>query len=214
MPFVSFEGIDGSGKTTQIDLLAKMLMGRGFRVLRTREPDGGWIGAEIRSILVKDRCAPLSALEEMLLVSAARYDHVHQVIKPILEAGDWVLTDRFVDSTFAYQVFETGVSEAIFEAIRAEIVGEMMPDFTFILDIEPNAAVGRRSLRNGRQDGDPAESSRNFERIRRGLLEVASRESGRCHVIDATTSRCKVAERIMAIIDYSQGSPLEWRRGH
>lgn len=170
-------------------------------MLRTKEPDGGWIGAEIRSILVKDRGAPLSPQEEMLLVSAARYNHVHKVIRPILEAGDWVVTDRFVDSTFAIQVFETGVSEAAFDAIRTEVLGETIPDFTFILDIDLETALDRRSARQGKADCDPAEVTRNFERIRNGLLEVARREPKRCHVIDATTSLHAVASTIMAIID-------------
>jgi dTMP kinase len=204
MPFVSIEGIDGSGKTTQTEFLDATLRSRGLNVLRTKEPDGGWIGAEVRSILVKDRDAPLSPQEEMLLVFAARYNHVHQVIRPILEAGGWVVTDRFADSTFAFQVFETGVSEAAFDAIRTEVLGETIPDFTFILDIDPATAVNRRGIRGGKKDVDPAEATRNFERIRNGLLEVARREPVRCHVIDATAPPQRVADMIIAKIDAPQ----------
>lgn len=201
MPFVSIEGIDGSGKTTQTDLLAASLMARGFNVLQTKEPDGGWIGGEIRSILIKDRGAPLSPQEEMLLVFAARYNHFHQVIRPILEAGDWVVTDRFVDSTFAFQVFNNGVSEAAFNAIRHEVLGETLPDFTFILDMDPETALDRRSVRKGKDSEDPAEATRNFKRIQNGFLAIARREPGRCHVIDATAPPEKVAEVIIAKID-------------
>lgn len=208
MPFVSIEGIDGSGKTTQTDLLATSLRARGFNVLRTKEPDGGWMGAEIRSILIRDRGAPLSPQEEMLLVFAARYNHVHQVIRPMLEAGDWVVTDRFVDSTFAFQVFNNGVSEAAFNAIRSEILGETIPDFTFILDIDPETALNRRSIRNGKDTDDPAEATRNFKRIQNGFLEIASREPGRCHVVDATASPHEVAKMIMATIDESRAGSL------
>ncbi len=201
MPFVSIEGIDGSGKTTQTDLLSETLKARGLKVLRTKEPDGGWIGAEIRSILVRDRGSPLSPQEEMLLVSAARFNHVHRVIKPILDAGDWVVTDRFVDSTFAFQVFNTEVSEAAFDAIKTEVVGETITDYTFILDIDLDTALRRRMIRSGKEEGDPAEASRNFGRIRNGFLEAAKREPERCHVIDATISSSEVAKEIMAIID-------------
>lgn len=201
MPFVSIEGIDGSGKTTQTDILASALTARGLNLLRTKEPDGGWIGKEVRSILIKDRNFPLSPQEEMLLVYAARYNHVHHVIKPVLEAGDWVVTDRFVDSTFAFQVFETGVSEATVDAIRAEIVGETIPDFTFILDIDPDTALNRRGGRIEATNFDPAEATRNFKRIRNGLLEAARREPKRCHVIDATTSPEEVTAKIMTILD-------------
>jgi len=203
VPFVSIEGIDGSGKTTQTDLLATSLRARGFNVLRTKEPDGGWIGAEVRAILIRDRGAPLSPQEEMLLVFAARYNHVHQVIRPMLEAGDWVVTDRFVDSTFALQVFNNGISEAAFYAIRSEILGETVPDFTFILDIDPDTALDRRNIRKGKDTDDPAEATRNFKRIQHGFLEIARREPKRCHVVNAAVSPNKVAEMIMATIDGS-----------
>ena len=204
MPFVSIEGIDGSGKTTQTGFLVSELEKRGLNVLRTKEPDGGWLGTEIRSILVKDRSSPLSSHEEMLLVFAARYNHVHHVIRPALEVGDWVVTDRFVDSTFAFQVFGTEVSELAFEAIRTEIVGETVPDFTFILDIDPETALARRKDRIIEIEYDPAEVTRNFERIRGGLLEVAKREPERCHVINAAASPDEVAAIIVEILDRSQ----------
>lgn len=205
MPFVSIEGIDGSGKTTQTDFLAATLRAKGLSVLQTKEPDGGWIGTEIRSILIRDRSAPLSPQEEMLLVFAARYNHVHQVIRPMLEAGDWVVTDRFVDSTFAFQVFNNGVSEAAFNAIRSEILGETIPDFTFILDIDPETALNRRSIRNVKEKQDPAETTRNFERIRNGFLEIARREKSRCHVINASAPPREIADIIMATIEGSLG---------
>lgn len=197
MPFVSIEGIDGSGKTTQTGLLASALAARGCTVVRTKEPDGGWIGSEIRSILVRDRGSSLSPQEEMLLVFAARYNHVRKIIRPVVDAGDWVITDRFVDSTFAFQVFETGVSNAAFEAIRDEVVGKTMPDFTFILDLDLETAVGRRSERTTGEGRDPAEAHRNFERIRNGLLEVARNAPERCHVIDASASASNVSAVIL-----------------
>ena len=107
MPFVSFEGVDGAGKTTQLRRTAQWLAESGVHVVRTKEPDGGRIGTAIRAILASDRAVPLSATEELLLVSAARYDHVRSVVRPALAVGAWVLSDRFYDSTYALQVHGT-----------------------------------------------------------------------------------------------------------
>ena len=201
MPFISIEGIDGSGKTTQVKRLAAILEARKLRVMRTKEPDGGWIGPSIRSILVAERSSPLSPQEEMLLVSAARFNHVKKVIRPALEAGKWVVTDRFVDTTFAFQVFRTGVSENAFNEITAEVVGETMPTFTFILDIDADTAVRRRNARTGKKTDDPAEATRNFSRIREGLLEAARRARQRCHILDGTLTQTIITEQIVSIID-------------
>ena len=203
MPFVSIEGIDGSGKTTQTELLVALLKSRDLQVLRTKEPDGGWIGQSVRSILVMERPAPLSPQEEMLLISAARFNHVRDVIRPALAADGWVVTDRFVDSTFAFQVFGTGVSERAFDEITLEVVGGTMPDFTFILDVAPEIAIERRLTRTGGDVLDPAEANRNFSRIRHGLLEAARRAPARCHIIEASGSPRAVADRIISIIDHS-----------
>lgn len=198
MPFISIEGIDGSGKTTQVNSISKILKERNLNVLQTKEPDGGWIGAEIRSILTQDRGSPFSPQEEMLLIFAARFNHVQCVIKPALEYSNWVITDRFVDSTFAFQVFETGVSEASFNTLKDEVIRGVMPDFTFILDISEEMALFRRASRS---EIDPAENNRDFSRIRKGLLESAKREPERCHIIDASLPSSKVTEQIIAIID-------------
>lgn len=209
MPFVSIEGIDGSGKTLQTDFLVASLRARDLKVLRTKEPDGGWIGPGVRSILIAERPRPLSPQEEMLLISAARFNHVREVIRPALAAGDWVVTDRFVDSTFAFQVFETGVSERAFEEIAAEVVGDAMPNFTFILDIDADTAVRRRDARAEKQADDPAEATRNFSRIRNGYLEAARRAPQRCHIVDATATPSIVAGQIMSILDRRLGLPSE-----
>lgn len=203
MPFVSFEGIDGSGKTVQAEILATSLRAMNLKVLKTKEPDGGWIGSSVRSILVSERSGQLSAQEEMLLISAARFDHVKNVIRPALKAGHWVVSDRFVDSTFAFQVFKTGVSEEAFQAITSEVVGDTMPDFTFILDIDPAVAIQRRKDRMEGSDIDPAEITRDFTRIRDGLLEAAKRAPNRCHIVDAHASLRDVADSVISIIKRS-----------
>lgn len=206
---MSIEGIDGSGKTTQVELLVAALSSYGLKVLKTKEPSGGWIGPAVRSILVAERPRPLSVLEEMLLVSAARFDHIRSIIRPALAAGGWVVTDRFVDSTFAFQVFGTGLSEQVFDTVTAEVVGKTMPDLTFILDIDPDIAVGRRAARMGTKIEDPAELTRNFSRVRNGLLEAARRAPQRCQLIDAAATPEIVAKQIISIVDSRLGLPSD-----
>jgi dTMP kinase len=203
MPFVSVEGIDGSGKSAQSERLAAALRKMEFHVIKTKEPDGGMIGVEVRSILVADLPVRLSHLEEMLLISAARANHVTNVIRPALDDGSWVVSDRYVDSTYAFQVHETGVPEQLFLAITSEVVGDTMPDLTFVLDIEPDIALHRRTARGADVSDDPSEITRDFARIRSGLLTLARREPGRCRVIDASRSEEEVADLILAEVKKS-----------
>lgn len=199
MAFVSFEGIDGSGKTTQAKLFVDALRELGVTVVATKEPDGGKIGKEIRDILIKERDQPLSACEEALLVCAARYDHVRSVIRPAISAGKWVVCDRFIDSTFAFQVFENDVSEQFFDIASDHIIGQTIPSMTFILDIDPAEASLRRRCGTNDRHEDPAEARRDFSRIRRGLLKTAERFPSRCHVIDAAAAADIVADRIQGV---------------
>lgn len=167
-------------------MLVRRLEAAGCDVIRTKEPDGGPIGREIRAIMVKGPAARLEAVEELLLVSAARSGHVREVIRPALVRGRWVVSDRFADSSFALQVKGGGVSESIYRAVTAAVVGECMPQLTFILDMPAEVASMRRTNRGANALADPAETTRNFDRIRDGFLEVARREPNRCRVIDAT----------------------------
>ncbi|RVU35998.1 dTMP kinase [Hwanghaeella grinnelliae] len=197
MPFISIEGIDGSGKTLQSRLLAAALRKIDIKVIETKEPDRGSIGAEIRSILVTDRTAKLSPLEELLLISAARVSHLDGVIRPALDASEWVVCDRFLDSTYAFQVHKTDVPERLYKEISSVVVGQTMPDLTFILDIDPVTALERRSQRGEAADRDPSEATRDFSRIREGLLVVAKRYPERCRVIDAKRPASEVADLIL-----------------
>lgn len=203
MPFVSFEGIDGSGKSTQARLLADWLTARGEPVKLTKEPDGGRLGPAVRAMLVDSRNAgALSAVEELLLISAARYDHVRSVIAPALAEGVWVISDRFFDSTFAIQMFETGLEPALFEIVTRAAVGGVAPDLTFILDLPPDLARQRRNERAGLKAADPAEDYRDFARIRRGLQAVAQQSPHRCKLIDASVSdEGRVAAAVRAVVE-------------
>lgn len=203
MPFVSIEGIDGSGKSVQSERLAVALREMNLQVVKTKEPDGGMIGAGVRSILVAELPAKLSHIEEMLLISAARANHVTTVIRPALDAGFWVVSDRYVDSTYAFQVHETGVPELLFREIASAVVGDTMPDLTFILDIEPSTALQRRTSRGAEAVADPSEVTRDFARIRSGLLTLATREPDRCRVIDASRSEEEVADLILVEVNKS-----------
>lgn len=198
MPFISIEGIDGSGKTNQVRLLVERLKSAGQAVLQTKEPDGGHLGAEVRAILTcTDR--QLAPAEQLLLVSAARFDHVRSVIRPALTNGKWVISDRFIDSTYAFQV---AVSDAdlhqLFQSTREIVVGTTLPDLTIILDLPLDVALSRRVLR---RDGvlDPAEATRDFASIREGLLTVAREDKKRCHVVNANQTLDAVAQDIWCI---------------
>lgn len=198
MPFVSFEGVDGSGKTTQVAALADWLTARGQTVVKTKEPGGGSLGAAVYNIFTAARSAPLSPVEELLLVNAARYDHVRSVIRPALAWGHWVLTDRFFDSTYALQIFETKAPEGLYSAVIPAVIEDTIPDLTFILDVDPELAARRRTDRA--TDDDPSEKTRNFERIRRGFLRVAAQDPGRCRVIDASLPPDEVAAFIQTYV--------------
>lgn len=200
MPFVSIEGIDGSGKSEQVRPLVDHLRSTGQRVLQTKEPDGGHWGEEVRAILTRpDR--RLAPAEQLLLVSAARFDHVHSVIRPALADGQWVVSDRFIDSTYAFQVAVSEVNlHEMFRSIRDIVVGATLPDLTIILDLPLGVALGRRRQR---RDGssDPAEDTRNFAAIRNALVAVAHKDPGRCHVIDASQSPSAVARDIWRLVE-------------
>ncbi|MDX1121822.1 dTMP kinase [Sinorhizobium medicae] len=184
MPFVSIDGIDGSGKTLQVRHLVERLRAEGRTVVQTKEPDGGRLGKEIRTILTRTE-RQLERVEELLLINAARYDHVRSVIRPALAAGDWVVSDRYFDSTYALQVF--GAADELgplFDAVLRTVVGDTRPDATIILDLPANKAAARRKIR---KDGpsDPAEATRDFAQIAAGFRSAAAQDPGRCHIVNA-----------------------------
>lgn len=199
VPFISIEGVDGSGKTEQVRRLVEHLRSIGEEVLQTKEPDGGQLGAEVRAMLTKHG-RQLHPIEQLLLVSAARFDHVRSVIRPALAEGKWVVTDRFIDSTSAFQVAVCKVDlHPVFHSVCDVVVGTTLPDLTIILDLPLEVAEGRRVKRND-GNSDPAEATRDFQAIRNGLRAVADDNPQRCRLINADQPPDEVAQDIRALV--------------
>lgn len=195
MPFVSIEGIDGSGKSEQVGFLVQRLRGVGQTVIQTKEPDGGQLGAEIRAILTRGQ-RRLSPTEQLLLVSAARFDHVRSVIQPALRAEHWVVSDRFIDSTYAFQVAVSDTNiEQMFRSVCDVVVGTTIPDVTIILDLPIEVARSRR-MHRGEAALDPAEADRDFYAIRDGLIAASRLNPERCRVVNGNRPSNDVAHDI------------------
>ena len=184
---ITFEGLEGGGKSTQIARLAERLRESGREILVTREPGGTAAGEIIREILQHDRVAePISPEAEALLFAASRAHLVRQVILPALRGGTWVLCDRFADSTTAYQGFGRGLPMPAIVAVNALAVGPATPDLTILLDIDVGAGLARLRRRRGgprRRDRIEREARRFHEKVRQGYLALAARNPDRFRVI-------------------------------
>ena len=202
--FITFEGGEGAGKSTQILRLADRLRGQGHDVLVTREP-GGSPGAEaVRHVLLSGAAEPLGPRMEALLFAAARSDHVEQVIRPAVERGSIVLCDRFLDSTRVYQGVTGDLDPAFVAALERIVVNGMTPDLTLILDLDPVEGLRRAGERRGvdaAADRFEKETIAIHERRREAFLDIAMREPDRCVLIDAGGREDDVAARIQAAVD-------------
>lgn len=186
--FITFEGGEGTGKSTQTVLLADYLNDHGYPVTLTREP-GGSDGAElIRALLVSGEVARWSPITEVLLLYAARAEHWQKVIEPALARGDWVICDRFADSTLAYQGYGHGVDRVFISKLYAAIIGTRQPDWTFIFDLDPKIGVQRALKRHTSENRFENMDMAFHERLREGFLKIAQQNPHRCHVVDATQS--------------------------
>lgn len=183
--FITLEGGEGAGKTTQVALLQAALRGAGIDALATREP-GGAPGAEaIRPLLVQGAPGRWDALGEALLHYAARRDHLVTTVRPALQAGTWVICDRFADSTMAYQGFGLGLGAEPIAALDHMVVGDTRPDLTLILDLPVAAGLRRAAARHGDAQRYERMDLDFHRRVRQGFLEIARGDPGRCLVIDA-----------------------------
>jgi dTMP kinase len=198
--FISFEGGEGAGKSTQIRRLAARLEGLGAPVALTREP-GGSPGAEsLRDLLVRGDADRWSALAETLILYAARADHLERRIRPALAKGAWVLCDRFADSTRAYQGAGGGTPVEVIAALEQAVIGADWPELTLILDLPPAVGLARADARGGAEQRFEGKGLAFHERLRAGFLAIAEVEPARCRVIDADAGVDEVAEAVWAAV--------------
>ncbi len=206
--FVTFEGGEGTGKSTQVRLLSDRLTNLKMTHIQTREPGGTKQGEALRTLLVTGDVADWTPQSEVLLNYAARAEHLRLVIRPALERGDIVVCDRFMDSTRAYQGYAGGCDMELIDSLERQIVGGSRPDLTVLLDIDP-----ARGLERAKSRGDSAEVR--FEKkglafhdkLRKGYLEIARREPHRCKVVSAEGSVDDIAKQVWALVE-------SWINGH
>ncbi len=198
--FITFEGGEGGGKSTQARKLAEVLTARGHDVILTREP-GGATGAEaIRKLLVEGASNRWDGLTEALLHTAARRDHLLKTVWPALGAGKTVISDRFFDSTIAYQGYGHGLDIAALRELQRVAIGDFKPDITLILDLPADAGLARAQVRGGAETRYESMAVAFHERLRQGFLEIAAAEPARCRVIDADHGIEAVHAAIMSAV--------------
>lgn len=198
--FITFEGGEGAGKTTQLARLADRLAATGMDVVRTREPGGSPGAEDIRALLVSGAVDRWQPETEVLLHYAARLEHVRNVVEPALAAGKWVVCDRFHDSTLAYQGYGHGLDVALIADIHRLLLNGFGPDLTLILDLPVEAGLARTHGRDGGEDRYERMDTTFHERLRRGFLAVAQDDPGRCAVIDATNDEDAVHGAVLACV--------------
>jgi len=192
--FISFEGIDKSGKTTQINLLAEFLLDKGYQVVLTKEPGGTVPGEKIKKIILED--CQITPLTELFLYLADRSQHVEEVIKPALKKKKIVISDRFADASLAYQGYGRGISIDLIKELNHNATGGILPDITFLLDLAPEKAL----LRAKGGDRIEREKLSFHKRVREGYLEIARSNPQRIKIIKAEMSPPGVHEIIKSII--------------
>jgi dTMP kinase len=208
--FITFEGLDGTGKSTQMRRLAAVLRVAGYKVIETREPGGTPTAEKIRKILLDSGTAGLAPLAEMALMFAARAQHIAEVIEPGLAAGSIVLCDRFTDSTEAYQGSGRKLGSDTVRELHRVLCGNLQPDLTLLLDSNPHASVSRARRRNKRASKNVGRSHDEnrfeqetrafFGRVREGYLAIAKREPGRVVMVDARGTPGQTHQRIREVV--------------
>ena len=202
--FITLEGGEGTGKTTQIQNLSEALQQQGYEVVLTREPGGTPEAEKIRSLLVERDGGDWTSMAEVLLFFAARNMHVEKLIKPALVAGKIVICDRFTDSTRAYQAYGHGLDLNLIEGAKTLSIGDFEPDMTFVLDLPVAQGLARAGKRMTEEDSSEDRFEQldiSFhEKLRQGFLDIADKNPARCHVIDAAQSVENIAESILALV--------------
>jgi len=191
--FITLEGIDGAGKSSHLEFVCDQARARGAAVLLTREPGGTAAGERIRDVVLH---SAMSAESEALLMFAARADHVAQKIRPALEAGQWVVCDRFSDATYAYQCGGRGLKRDFVVSLERLVHPGLQPDATFLFDVDPAIAYARQRLRGRSPDRFESEKEAFFARVREAYLERAREHSRRFHLVDASGTQQEVRDRL------------------
>ncbi len=205
--FITFEGIEGSGKTTQIGYLVEYFKTQGQPCVTTREPGGTDIGNKIRSILLDPASKDMDPITELLLYMADRAQHIQCLIKPSIAAGKTVLCDRYFDATVVYQGYARGMNVDLIKKMHRILFNDLKPDVTFLLDLPPQMGLQRAwsQLNSGQRSDDERrfeEEKLDFhQRVRAGYLELAQLEPDRFHVIDGARDEGLVRSNILKIID-------------
>lgn len=199
--FISVEGIEGAGKSTQMAFLQRYLSSKNKKVIVTREPGGTELGEQIRSLLLTPTEIGMAVDTELLLMFAARAEHVEQVIKPALERGEWVLSDRFVDATFAYQGGGRGIDHDRITKLAKWTLKGLKPDLTLLFDLPVELGQQRVVSRNQGIDRFEQEKVAFFQRIRDSYLNRAQAEPERIKIIDASQSITEIEVQITTFLD-------------
>jgi dTMP kinase len=197
--FISFEGIEGTGKSTQVRLLADYLRGLGHTIIQTAEPGGTPISLKIRELLLSLDSSGMDYMTELLLYNAARVQHIREVISPALRQGDIVITDRFSDSTLAYQGYGRGIDRQVIEALDAVATNSMRPDLTLLLDIDVETGL-RRNKEINKNDRLEREDVAFHEKVKKGFHEIAKEEPQRIRLIPCSDSIDAVHAKIKDVV--------------
>lgn len=198
--FITFEGIEGCGKTTQIRLLDEYLQKRGFETVLTREPGGTEIGDKIRDILLDPANRKMTGITELLLYGASRCQHLEELIRPSIANGKMVLCDRYSDSTTAYQGAARKLSPKLIRDLDNLATGGLKPDLTIVLDISPEEGI-KRARRRSSLDRFEQEELSFHERVRKGYLQISREEPLRVKVVDANRSIEEISSDVIKIVE-------------
>jgi dTMP kinase len=198
--FITFEGIEGSGKSTQTKLLHQYFLDQNIPAILTREPGGSKLAEEIRSLLINGEIDKMDGICETLLNFAARRDHIQKLIKPALAKGEVVICDRFFDSTIAYQSFGQNVDLEIIKNVQKAAIGEFAPDITFLIDVDVEVAFER--IKSRAENNRYEKMDKNFhQKVRKGFLEIAKNNSKRIVLIDGIKSTKEIHNIILNILN-------------
>lgn len=198
--FITMEGIEGVGKSTNIATISEYLRERGIDYIVTREPGGTALAEKIRSLLLEVDAEPVTELSELLLMFAARSQHIETLIKPALESGKWVICDRFTDATFAYQGGGRGLDRDKISQLQTMVQDELQPDLTIILDLDPQTGM-QRARKRGSLDRFEREEMEFFDRVRQTYLDIAEAEPERCATIDASQPLERVKSSLLQVLE-------------